>query len=305
MQFQFNTFNITGLGRVAMQDIFSNICRQMEALGHEAFWTDDGFAHGDDAYVILTEGFFDTHLEVMKQAAESGVKFIIMGTEAPSKDGFNGGLTEELRVRQKTFYKAAEYAVAIWCTILNSVEWYSQFGKPAAFLDLGYAPASVRHPTNPAGLDHDYGFFGSITERRYKMLENFARSRVDGHKARVRAVSFDTVENRDSAMSRCRVVLQIRAHEKMAMLSTSRCSTALHIGRPVIAENHLDPGPWAEIIEFAHPDIFILKAARMHARWQEAHAEQFERFKRLLPPEACVGKTIAATLPHAAIQLVG
>lgn len=297
MHFQFNTFNITGQGRLAMQDILSNIGRQMEALGHECFWSDDGFAAGPDTYCILTEGFFDNHIETMRQAQEAGVKFIILATEAPGLHGFNAGLTDELVVRQRTFWKAASHAHAIWATILNSVGWYSQFKIPCAYAELGYAPESVRHPENLLGLDHDYGFFGSLTERRNKMLHAFARSTVDGHRARVRYVNFDTVQNRDSAMARCRVILQIRPHDQMAMLSTSRCATAMHIGRPVIAEHHKEPGVWKDIIEFAHPDVFILRAAKMHRRWEAAYAEQFAAFKAILPPEKCIGRTIALTLP--------
>ena len=279
-----------------MQDILSNIARQLEALGHECYWADEGFAGGDDTYVLLTEGFFGNHLEVMRDACARGIKFIILATEAPGQTGFNAGLTDELIARQRTFPQAASYAHAIWCTIKDSVPWYSRFGRPAAHLELGYAPASVRHPENPAGLDHDYGFFGSMTPRRYKMLHQFARSKVDGHRARVRYTSFETVHNRDAQMVRCRVILQIRPHEKMAMLSSSRCATALHIGRPVIAEHHVEVGAWKDIIEFAHPDVFTIKAAKMHARWEAAHAEQFERFRALLPPEKCVGETIRLTL---------
>lgn len=298
--FAFNTFNITGLGRLAMQDILSNFGRQMEALGHECFWSDDGFAAGPDTYCVLTEGFFDNHIETMRQAYEQGVKFIIIATEAPGLTGFNAGLTDELVVRQRTFGNAARYAHAIWHTLPDAGPWYSQFKIPTAHLEIGYSPNSVRHPENPAGLDHDYGFFGSLTERRNKMLHAFARSTVDGHRARVRYVNFDSVQNRDAAMMRCRVVLQIGAHDKMNVLSTSRCATSLHIGRPIIAERHKNPGVWADIVELVHTDVFILRAAKMHARWEAAHAEQMERFKALLPPEKCIGRTIALTLPQPA-----
>ncbi len=299
MIFQFNTFNITAIGRLAMQDILSNIGRQMEALGHEMFWSDDGFAQGDDTYVILCEGFFDNHLEVMREAKVAGVKFIIFATETPSALGFNAGLTEEMRVRQRTFGEAAKCAVAIWYSSVGSGEWYAKFGLPVAHIELGYAPNSVRHPQNV--LDHDFGFFGSLTKRRHAILRRVAREKIGDHRALVRYTQFESVEMRDAQMVRCRVILQIRPHEAMGRVSTSRCCTALHIGRPVIAEHHSHPGVWGEIIEFAHHDIFIQRAIRMHGRWEVAYAEQFARFKELLSPEKCVGLTIKETFERAAV----
>ncbi len=296
--FHFSTFNITGLGRLAMQDIISNIGRQMEALGHEMFWTDDGFAEGDDTYVVLCEGFFDNHLAMMREAHAAGVKFIILATETPGAQGFNEGLTDELITRQRTFPEAAKYSAAIWHTSEGSDEWYAQFGIPCAHIELGYAPASMRNPVNV--LDHDFGFFGSMTERRYKVLQKFARSRINGHRALVRYTQFESVEARDMQMARCRVMLQVMAHDVMGRVSTSRCCTAMHIGRPVIAEYHSNPGVWKDIIEFVHPEIFIHRAFKMHARWEAAYAEQFARFKELLAPEKCVGRTIAATLEKSA-----
>lgn len=292
--FQFSTFNVTPLGRRALEDIISNICRQLDSLGHKSYWCDEAFSLETDTYVVVFEGFLPPHIEFLRACRQDGAKIIIVGTEAPGAHGFNSGLTPELLLRQKLFPAAAHEAAAIWYTVPDSGRWYGTFGPPAAYLELGYAPASVRHPA--AQLDHDFGFFGSMTRRRWKLLQKFARASIGSRKATVRYAELIAGEERDAQMARARVMLQIRAHEKMQNLSTSRLCTAMHIGRPVIAEMHEDPGVWGRIIEFAHPAKFIDQAIDMSKRWQEAYEEQFARFKTLLPPEKCVGRAIEQTL---------
>lgn len=293
--FQFTTLNLTGLGRLGMGDIISNIAEQMRALGHEVIWNDDGFAIGDDVYVLIFESFFSVHIDALRQAHAEGAKIIIIATEKPGELGFNSGLTEELIVRQKNFAEATKYACAIWVTIPEWIPWYCKFRLPTAEVALGYAPGLVRSP-EVGEIDHDFGFFGSMTPRRIKVLERLAREKVGDRRALVRYVQFESAEARDMQMARCKVIVQISHHEKMQILSGSRCCTALHIGRPVFAEHHAECGPWKDIIEFAHPDVFAQKAIQMLPRWREAFAEQFAKFKEIMPPEKCVGRTIKETL---------
>ncbi|MEK7749585.1 MAG: hypothetical protein AAB277_01250, partial [Planctomycetota bacterium] len=82
-----------------------------------------------------------------------------------------------------------------------------------------------------------FGFFGSLSRRRLKILKTLAR--YIGSEKAIRVVSdFPTQDERDAAMRSARVILQIRKYDEMGLVSSSRCNTALCNGRPVIAEPH-------------------------------------------------------------------
>lgn len=289
MIFLFNVWNHIQLGQMSLQDPMSLIGRQLEALGHKAQWANDGFYTAPGTYNILFEGFSPYHVSQMKWCKENGGKIIIIATEEPTEKGFNHGILPDMIRRQAIFPEAAKYADAIWHLVPGCTEWYGQFGTPAAFLDLGYSPGMVRAPESK--LDHDFGFFGSLTPRRQQILDRFVRA---GKK--LRWVQFASCAQRDYEMSRCRVVLQIRAHDEMGLISNSRCCTALHLGRPVIAEPHANPGVWPQIIDFVELDLFVHRAIQMRKQWREVHEQQMARFKTLLSPENCVGKTLNETL---------
>ena len=294
MHFLINAANHNKLGQLSLQDVFSLIGRQLEALGHTVQWCNDGLYTGASTCNILLEGFAAPHIDSMRQCHEAGGKIIIIATEEPTPEGFNHGILPDMIRRQRVFPDAAQYADAIWYLVPGCQEWYGQFGTPAAHLDLGYSPGMVRRVG--VQVDHDFGFFGSITPRREQILMRVAASRIDGRRAKVRWVQFASCAERDAEISRCRVVLQLRAHEAMGLLSNSRCCTALHLGCPVIAEPHANPGAWPSIIEFASTDLLVHRAIKMRKSWREVHAAQLARFQHLLSPERCVGRALEATL---------
>jgi hypothetical protein len=270
--------------------VISLIGRQLEALGHTVEWSNEGLYTAPGTCNILVEGFSEPHIDYMRQCKEAGGRIIIIATEEPTPTGFNHGIIEDMKRRQAIFPEAAKYADAIWHLVPGCTDWYGQFGAPAAFLDLGYSPKMVR--SVDVQLDHDFGFFGSITPRRQKIMQKFADSGL-----KVRQIQFGSCAARDYEMSRCRVILQIRSHEQMGLISNSRCCTALHLGRPVIAEPHANPGKWTEIIEFAPIEFYMQRAVFMRKNWRDAYKAQFNKFKALLSPENCVGRTIENTMP--------
>ncbi len=110
----------------------------------------------------------------------------------------------------------------------------------------------------------------------------------------VRAVGdFNTQEERDREMQQVKVILQLRKYEEMGLVSSSRCCTALCLGRPVVAEPHLLSHPWDEVVSFAKTmDGFYSLALTARAAWRGIHAAQFEKFKAKMSPQACVGDAL-------------
>ena len=104
---------------------------------------------------------------------------------------------------------------------------------------------------------------------------------------------FKTQVDRDREMRRAKVILQIRKFDEMGLVSSSRCNTALMLGRPVVAEPHDLVKPWNEVIDFAKSmEDFFAQAFVTKAMWKSVWAKQVDRFKIKMSPEFCVGEPL-------------
>lgn len=283
--FSINLFNHNGLGQQSLQDIFTIFGHQLETLGHTVEWRNDAFYMEPDKINILFEGFHPLHTPDLMEAKREGARFVVVATEEPTPKGFNHGLWPEMVTRYENFPAVAHFAEAIWYLVPGCGDWYGQFA-PSALLELGYSPLSMRH--HYSELYYDFGFYGSVTERRFKMLKRLASININGEKAKVRIISRVDAGQRDSEMSNCKVLLQLRAYDEMGLLSNSRCCTAMHLGRPVLAEEHANPGTWASIIGFQKPEHLEFAAVSMASNWRATYADQFRKYAALLSPRRCL-----------------
>lgn len=265
----------------------------MRSLGHTIVWetSNERFLGPGQGINIIVEGFFKYHVPIIAEAYANGARFLMLATEEPTDKGFNHGTQEEMIERQRVFPEAAKYFDGILHLVPgdNITKWYGQFA-PAAPIELGYAPSLVRN----CGVIPDYvfGFYGSLTPRRLKLLKKLA-NKINSAKA-IKVISdFKSQTERDATMSRAKVILQIRKFDEMGLVSSSRCNTALCIGRPVVAEPHLLSHPWDEVVPFAGSmDDFFSKAILASAMWRGVHADQMAKFKEKFSPEICVGRAL-------------
>lgn len=291
-----NLFNHNPRGQRSLEDPIGIFGNQLRALGHECIWrtANDQFLTKDSGINIVVEGFTPSATQAIAQAHAQNSRFICLATEEPTIYGFNGGRDREMVWRQKLFPDAAKYFEAIYHLVPGErvTRWYSQWA-PAAYVELGYADTLVRRTTKKP--DFDFGFFGSISKRRLRILRQLAR--FIGSEKSIRVVSdFPTQEDRDEAMQSARVILQIRKYDEMGLVSSSRCNTALCNGRPVIAEPHELSKPWDEIIRFSDSlEKFYSDAFMMRTMWDGVYRTQFEKFKTRLSPQVCVGDALLKT----------
>lgn len=268
------------------------IGQQLRALGHGAISdaNHDAIYRRDQGINIVVEGFTAGSIEVVRRLHEQGARFLYLATEEPTDKGFNHGTQKEMVMRQQTFVEAAKYCEGIICLVPGEhvTRWYGQHA-PAAYCELGYAPALVRRDDGREP-DFDFGFFGSLSPRRLKLLKKLATR--TGKRIKITA-DFPSQDARDADVRRCRVVLQIRKFEEMGLVSSSRCCTSLCLGRPILAEPHAMSKPWDEIVRFsASEKAFFDDALLAWATWRPLHAGQMTKFKEKLPPEACIGKAL-------------
>lgn len=267
---------------------------QLRALGHRAVWdpSNANWIGPEGGINVIVEGFTPRVCEVIEQDYARGARFIILATEEPTDKGFNHGTQVEMVMRQEVFPRAAKLCEGIFHLVPGQrvTDWYSQFA-PTAYVELGYAPTLVRqqYVTEP---QYDFGFYGSLTNRRYKLLKKLANA--TGKQKAVKLVhDFKTQIERDRAMQEAKVIVQVRKFEQMGLVSSSRCNTALCLGRPVVAEPHDLSKPWDEIVRFSQTiDGFITACLMVRGSWKGVHAGQMERFKEKLSPEVCVGEPL-------------
>lgn len=298
MQFSFFMTMHTDIGQRSLEDVCGIMGNQLRALGHHAIVDPRNsavetavFVHGKDGINILVEGFTEQWIQVLAGAHAWGARFVILATEEPTPKGFNWGTQREMVRRQEIFPEAAKYADGILHLVPGDhvTAWYSQFA-PSAPAELGYAPAMFR-PGGPPP-DWEFGFYGSVTPRRYKILKKLARMTMSDKAVKIMS-TFETQTERDTEMRKAKVILQIRKFDAMGLVSSSRCNTSLMIGRPIVAEPHDLVKPWNEVIDFAPTmEAFYASAMLTKSVWRGVWEKQLERFKAKMSPEFCVGEPL-------------
>ena len=290
MKFRFTTFNHSPQGQRAVQDLADITGNQIAALGHEVSWSDKPDFIADGLNVVF-ESFADPRypaLPAISEAYARGCRFLYVATEEPSESGaFNDAPDQGMRDRQMAFPDACRYARGILHLVAGErvTAWYSRWA-PAAYAELGHAPGLVRYL--PGEPDYDFGFFGKRTPRRAEMLARLAE------RGSVIAVhDFQPSAYRDQIMRRARIIVQLREWNTSGVISSSRVTTAMSLGRPVIAEPHSGAGQWAEIAQVSESvDKFYDDAVAALADWRALYRRQFDAFARLMTPERCVGEPL-------------
>ncbi len=268
------------------------IGKQLQALGHKAVWetANDHWLTRDSGINLVVEGFTPISTDAIRRGYEGGAGFVCIATEEPTPNGFNHGRDLEMVRRQLEFTNAAKYFDGILYLVPGAGDWYRQWA-PSAYIELGYAPALVR-PGDTLEPKFDFGFFGSLSRRRRKVLKELARY-VGSEKAVRVEGSFPDQAVRDRIMREARVIVQIRKHEEMGLVSSSRCNTALHLGRPVVAEPHLLSKPWDEVVKFSESsEAFFQDCLMARVAWQSLHYTQFAKFREKMTPDFCVGRAL-------------
>lgn len=296
MRFLFNLANHNLLGQRSLEDVIGIIGHQLRALGHTAEWlpTNDKLLHHDNGINVLVEGFTEQNVEIIKGWHAQGARFLVIATEEPTDKGFNHGIDPEMVRRQRDFVRVAEYCEGILHLVPGRrvTEWYAQHA-PTAPIELGYA-ASLMRPASVRNIvpQYEFGFYGSVSKRRLKIMQRLAK--LTGSPKAVRVVGdFTTQTERDAQMAEAKIILQIRKYDAMGLVSSSRCNTALCIGRPVLAEPHDLSAPWDSVVTFSQSmEHFYNQALLLRPNWKAAHDAQMSCFKAVMTPQACIGDAL-------------
>jgi hypothetical protein len=296
--FRFSTFNHCAQGKIIVEDITVTMGSQIAALGHKVTWTEEAdFIPREEGWNVVLECFADDAtivavpiVETLARAHAAGCRFLCVATEEPGEKGFNSALDPGMILRQSAFPAAAKYLDGILHLVPGEsvTRWYSNFA-PAAHAELGFAPGMVEESREEPHID--FGFYGLMTWRRREIIDAIA---ARTGKPVLEMTSLLTPRAaRNAEMRQAKVILQIRANLETQWVSSTRCASALHMGRPVVAEPHAIRGPWDEIVPFsATIDEFYKMAQITAAFWRGAWRDQVDRFAAKLSPGTCVGRPL-------------
>ena len=294
MQFIFNLMNHNRIGQSSLEDLVAIVGHQLRALGHTVIYNPGNteLVHESAGINVIVEGFTPGSIKILRDYYEKGARYLFIATEEPTPDGFNHGTQKEMVFRQEYFPEAAKMAEAIFYLgpHRHALDWYGQFA-PTAYCELGYAPGLMRLSKHEPRFE--FGFFGSLTPRRERILRKLSKRLANRDKAIRVVADFPSQGVRDMMMQDCKVILVLRKFEQMGVLSNSRCNTSLCIGRPVICEPHEYRGLWGDVVAFSQSELtFYDEALAMRKHWREVYEGQVKRFKELMPPEKCVGAAL-------------
>jgi hypothetical protein len=312
MKFLFWLANHSDAGQRSLEDPIGIFGRQLRALGHEAVWSkaNDQLWPKEEGINVLVEGFTRAAVPVIEDYYRQGARFLCLATEEPTPKGFNWGRDPEMVKRQEVFPEVARFLEGIFHLVPGQhvADWYARHA-PTSYVELGYAPSLVRIVRAATEPKFDFGFFGSLTRRRHTILKRLAKFVGSQHAVRIEA-TFADQDKRDELMREAKVIVQVRKFHEMGLVSSTRCNTALCLGRPVVGESHELSKPWDEIVRFTPQcddclngkalgrddvcdkclQLFMSTAVIMKGMWRGVHADQFEKFKVKLTPNHCVGR---------------
>jgi len=285
-----------GSSRRSLEDIVLIVAHQLMALGHTWDISDDELiVEAPEPVVnILVEGFEDGPCFAdIERLHDAGARIGILATEQPTPLGFNWGADPLMVKRQAFFHRAA--ALADWIMPLvpgdEVLAWYAQFGKPVAYLPLGFAPTLLVKPYAGKKRWH-FGTYGGAVDkgnRRHAVVKRFAAA---GYPVRV-VGGFPERAVRDAEMDQCHAILQIRPNDDAELVSSCRIATMLHRGLPVVAEPHKLAQGYDELITFAPTEAdFVRTAILVRATARGTYEAQLQRFQRRFSPQACIGRAL-------------
>jgi hypothetical protein len=285
--FNFAPYNPTG-------DIIAALAAQLSDLGHRHIrhW---GFLPPPAVNLVL-EAFDDNSIaELMRQKANGNI-LVCVATEmatCATKFGilWNYLIEEEYwRERSVKFVEALPQFDAVWCLVSGTAATLKRWHPKAFDIELGYSPRLMQKTAQEPA--YDFAFFGSRSPRREGIIGEFRRA---GYSV-LTVWDRRAADQRDQILRQARVVLDIRHNEYSPVISTSRIGTALHVGRPVVVEMFGRRTPqraWLKLIAAAEPDGFLARAMAVLADWQQEHAAQTARFRRLTAAR-CLGRAVKA-----------
>ncbi len=238
-------FNLVFVGHLSLRVLFDDLIKlyycQLLELGY-AVDIQNNRLHSDRINLIFGNRFLQP-----KEFAyiSQHFNYIIMQFEQLSSVG--GWLQREAAVVPE-FMSFFQAALAVWDFSAQNLNFLAQHGVSARCLLPGYHSALQDIESSPI-KDIDVLFYGSYSERRYYLIRQLADV------CQVIRQSMCTKAERNSLISRSKIVLNLHCFETLSILEQARVFYLLSNQAFVISETSLD-NPYGEaLVSYAYDDF--------------------------------------------------
>lgn len=289
MIFNFNRFNHIPVGRISLNDVCNLIGAQLKDLGHKPI-QDDHRLYEPPVINVVFEHFDDVSIPTMQEAVRNGAKIVVVATENPTAEGFNGyNEHHNMRARMMRFPEVGSIVSAIWCLIPAAVSWYRSVNRNTHLIELGYSPI-LQQDVGQLEPRHDFSLYGQITPyRRALALELRKKYSLLAPQKLPDVPNYLPEKDRDAMVRDAKWSLHLKQKPDWNIISASRCATSLHLGRPVLSEWIHGSSPWMNVIDFAPGKMTDWDMPD----WRAAYERQAAAF-RTLTAEKCLGEAVSA-----------
>lgn len=316
MLFAWTDSNHSIEGHATLHDPKNAIAGMLVDLGHQVMKVGRDIAPRP-AVNLIFEGFHEQSYHAFKKARdEMDCDFIIVATETLGRSSLNDSGHKDMGPRQEWLLRVLELGFWVWCLVPGTAAKLKPYTDRAVDIELGYSAARERILRDDRRPDFTCCYHGGAMGRRAEIIallrkegirvitprdvmDDETKGALDGimPKELLPYNDYGSLELRNACLARSCLSLGLKPLPDWRLVSSSRASIAMHVGRPVFMEDVDDtecPSIWRRIVPFV-PTQHIFDAVREGTRdWRRAHAGQLARFKSLLSPEKAIGHALAA-----------
>lgn len=266
-------------------DLVRMISYGLEELGHTCTLTRN--TPEKEAINILLGVHHLATTEAVDDLLDSKWPYVVYQTEIVQGRAINQVALEDRF--EKVLLPLLRGASAVWDTSEESLVALRELGIGAEMLRFGHCKRleEIRHREK---RDLDFLFYGSVTERRRRILDELARL---GY--RVKVVFDDAALFRNDLISRSEVVLSMRQSDAMAHLPQARILYLVNNGALVVGETGLGQAPLEDLFVHCAPEEFIERCRQIRADPNRyALAKTFQERFRARPMSGCLAPLVAS-----------
>lgn len=253
------------------RDVILPIKFVLEALGHAVYIS--GPQLESSCFNIILGGYFLPG-ETMRAVAKSGIRFAVLNSEITANDMLNFNPKKvDFMNDYLPFMKAGKF---IWDLVPDNLADHRRHGNNAHLIEWGWHPKAeeVQHYDSK---DLDFYFFGSLTERRKRLLQKLVNAGLNGY-----------VDHscpyfvRNDRIGRAKVQVNLTQTDNFTHINGIRICYLANNRCCIISEKENDPANYLEYAELVSPETLVDKVKSLLAddHWKTRGEEAYEALKR-------------------------
>jgi hypothetical protein len=257
----------------------------LESLGHAV--TLSGLTLSQSHFNLIIGAYFLPPARI-KEIETLGVRFGHVNTEVIAHDmlNFNPAKTDFLGAYLPSM-QAGEF---VWDVIMDNLGEHRRYGNNAHFLRWGWHP-KIEDIEHKAEKDLDFYFFGLMSDRRVRIVEDLLRRKLTGF-----ADHSCPYFVRNDRIARSKVNLNIVQDEKYTHVNSFRICYLANNRCAILSEAENDPAgylDYATIVTAAELGDAVAEACASGA-WRQSGEDAYQKFREL-PMTRCLEELVERT----------